>query len=150
MDHRWCGQGGLRTPLDAGLEADSLQSFSGCCAAIGGASAVTIHVIVPDLGNPFSWQPLFPAVLRGVQLRARQADHAVFLADSDEDPRLEADLIQAMVKQVDGVVVCSSRMELAELRQVAEHLAALGHRRCAFLAGPRNSWSNRDGSSSPA
>jgi len=132
-------------------------------------------VIVPDLGNPF-----FPAVLRGVQLRARQADHAVFLADSDEDPRLEADLIQAMVKQVDGVVVCSSRMELAELRQVAgqtalvllnrriqdvpavlmdssdgmrqvvEHLAALGHRRCAFLAGPRNSWSNRDGSSSPA
>ncbi len=119
-------------------------------------------------------------MLRGVQLRARQADHAVFLADSDEDPRLEADLIQAMVKQVDGVVVCSSRMELAELRQVAgqtalvllnrriqevpavlmdssdgmrqvvEHLAALGHRRCAFLAGPRNSWSNRDGSSSPA
>jgi DNA-binding LacI/PurR family transcriptional regulator len=30
------------------------------------------------------------------------------------------------------------------IRQAIEHLAALGHRRCAFLAGPRNSWSNKE------
>jgi DNA-binding LacI/PurR family transcriptional regulator len=111
-------------------------------------------------------------VLKGAQVRALQADHAIFLADTDENPRLEAELIRTMAKQVDGVVLCSSRMALAELRQVAsetlivlinrriqdvptvlmdnaggvrqviQHLAALGHRRCAFLSGPRNSWSN--------
>lgn len=128
-----------------------------------------IGVIVPDLGNPF-----FPAVLAGIQRRAREAEYAVFLADSGEDPRLERELIHAMTKQVDGVIICSSRMSSAELRDVAEgldvvllnrkypglpavlmnsadgmrqaleHLAAVGHRRCAYLGGPPHSWSNRE------
>lgn len=128
-----------------------------------------IGLIVPDLGNP-----LFPAVLKGAQARALQADHAVFLADSEEDPELEVSLIQAMAKQVDGIVLCSSRMSDRQLesvitstplvfvnrkvadvpsvlidsadgmRQAVEHLAALGHRCVAFLSGPRASWSNRE------
>jgi DNA-binding LacI/PurR family transcriptional regulator len=128
-----------------------------------------IGVIVPDLANPF-----FPNVLKGAQARARDAGYAVFLSDTDEDPRAEADLIHAMAKQVDGVVLCSSRMSAAQLeqslglttlvllnrrvpdvpavlmdsaggmRQAVDHLVALGHRRCAYLAGPRNSWSNRE------
>ncbi len=128
-----------------------------------------IGVIVPDLANPF-----FPSVLKGAQARAREADYAVFLSDTDEDPRAEADLIRAMAKQVDGVVLCSSRMSAAQLeailgltslvflnrrvadapavlmdsaggmRQAVDHLVALGHRRCVYLNGPRNSWSNRE------
>jgi DNA-binding LacI/PurR family transcriptional regulator len=128
-----------------------------------------IGLIVPDLGNPF-----FPAVLKGAQARALQADHAVFLADTDEDPDLEVNLILAMAKQVDGIVLCSSRMSDRQLkrvlsttsltfvnrkvggsptvlidsadgmRQAVEHLAALGHRRVAYLNGPRTSWSNRE------
>jgi DNA-binding LacI/PurR family transcriptional regulator len=128
-----------------------------------------IGVVVPDLGNPF-----FPAILKGAQARAREADHAVFLADSEENPRLEMELVRAMARQVDGVVICSSRLSEAQLqqlrrdttlvllnrrvrgvsavlldsaggmRQAIEHLVALGHQRIAFLGGPAESWSNRE------
>jgi DNA-binding LacI/PurR family transcriptional regulator len=128
-----------------------------------------LGVIVPDLSNPF-----FPNVLKGVQSRAREADYAVFLADCDENAAEEIALVEAMAKQVDGVILCSSRMSASQLerivgttslvfinRQVREHasvlmdvargmgqaidhLAALGHRKVAYLNGPRASWSNRE------
>jgi LacI family transcriptional regulator len=79
-----------------------------------------------------------------------------------------------MAKQVDGVLLCSPGIKdglitaLAEnqpltllnrrirgigatlmdsaggMRQIVGHLADLGHERCAYLNGPRNSWSNRE------
>lgn len=128
-----------------------------------------IGVIVPDLANPF-----FPAILKGAQTKAREFGYAVFLADADENPRLEAELIRAMADQVDGIVICSSRLSKSDLealvpsttlvllnrrirgvssvlfdstggmRQAIEHLVALGHRRIGFLSGPLNSWSNQE------
>jgi DNA-binding LacI/PurR family transcriptional regulator len=127
-----------------------------------------IGVIVPDLGNPY-----FQGVLKGAQARAREADYAVFIADGQESASEEEALIGAMSKQVDGVVLCSSRLSPATLagleatpavvllnrridglstvtvdsadgmRQAIAHLTALGHARCAFLSGPRRSWSNQ-------
>jgi DNA-binding LacI/PurR family transcriptional regulator len=127
-----------------------------------------IGLVVPDLGNPY-----FHAVLKGAQARAHEADYAVFISDSQEQAHEEAALIQAMGKQVDGIVLCSPRMSPKRLaasaatpplvllgravpglssvthdsadgmRQAVAHLAGLGHRRVAFVSGPRNSWSNR-------
>ncbi len=127
-----------------------------------------IGLIVPDLGNPY-----FHAVLKGAQARARRADYALFVADGQERADEEESLINAMRKQVDGIVLCSSRLPTTKLagldnppamvllnrrvpqrasvvldsadgmKQAVRHLAELGHRRCLFVSGPRRSWSNQ-------
>jgi LacI family transcriptional regulator len=127
-----------------------------------------LGLIVPDLANPF-----FASVAKGVQAAARAGDHSVFVADTDEEAGAEPELLRALTKQVDGTILCSPRSSDAELaaagsdsavvlmnrrvdgwpsvivdnadgmRQAVQHLAALGHERVAFVAGPRTSWSNR-------
>src|SRR5205814_1907080 len=128
-----------------------------------------IGIVVPDLNNPF-----YTGVLRGVQARARQSGYAVFFADGEEDPVAEEALVRAMSRQVDGVVMCApfasdtqlralagltslallnrrlrdvpaALMDSASgMRQVVDHLYALGHRHVAYLNGPGSSWSNRE------
>jgi DNA-binding LacI/PurR family transcriptional regulator len=128
-----------------------------------------IGIVVPDLNNPF-----YTGVLRGVQARARQSGYAVFFADGEEDPVAEEALVRAMARQVDGVVMCAPFATDAQLRalagitslallnrrlrdvpaalmdsaggmrQVVDHLVALGHRRVAYLNGPNIAWSNRE------
>jgi LacI family transcriptional regulator len=126
-----------------------------------------LGLIVPDLSNPF-----FSSVVKGVQAAARAADYSLFIADTDEEATAEVELLLALTRQVDGIVLCSPRTPDAELarvgvesavvlmnrriegrpsvtvdnadgmRQAVEHLAALGHERIAYVAGPRTSWSN--------
>ncbi|MEO6087924.1 MAG: LacI family DNA-binding transcriptional regulator [Umezawaea sp.] len=127
-----------------------------------------LGIIVPDLGNPF-----FPSVLLGVQARARESGNSVFFCDSGQDGTTEEELIRTMARQVDGVVVCASALDdetLADLATlttmvlvnrtlagvpsvlmdsaagmaaIVEHLAALGHRHCAYFNGPAQTWSNQ-------
>lgn len=127
-----------------------------------------IGLVVPDIENPF-----FASVTKGVQDRARAAGLAVVIADCDEDPSREADLVRDMARQVDGIVVCSPRSpdeviedlarestivlvnrrcgdvpavlidNLAGVGLALEHLRALGHRRIAYAGGPATSWSTR-------
>ncbi|KAB1913189.1 LacI family DNA-binding transcriptional regulator [Micromonospora sp. AMSO31t] len=128
-----------------------------------------VGLIVPDLANPF-----FPSLVKGVQAKAREADYAVLLADTDEDPAAERDLLRVLAKQVDGLILCSPRGREEDIRalaatttlvmvnrrvgklpsvvfdnadgmrQAVAHLQALGHRRVGWVGGPRSSWSNRD------
>ncbi len=125
-------------------------------------------LILPDLANPF-----FPLVVKGIQQAAREAEYQVFVVDTDENAAAELGLVRDLAKQVDGVVLCSPRLKVADLqeaaslvpivllnrlhgsvpavvvdnlggiRQIVNHLTELGHRRVGFVAGPRTSWSNR-------
>src|SRR5205814_10164246 len=94
--------------------------------------------------------------------------------DGEEDPVAEEALVRAMARQVDGVVMCAPFASDAQLRalagitslallnrrlrdvpaalmdsasgmrQVVDHLVALGHRRVASLNGPNSARSDRE------
>jgi len=125
-----------------------------------------LGLVVPDLENPY-----FASVTKGVQARARQKGHAVFVVDAGEDPALETELVTGLRAQTDGLVLCSPRAVEADLEAArgapvvlvnlrlegvpsvssddvhgvllaVEHLRALGHRRVAYVGGPERSWSD--------
>ena len=128
-----------------------------------------IGAVVPDLTNPF-----FLGVLKGIQAAAREAGHHVLLVDTAEDPATEADLIGSIARQVDGLLLLSSRIPTSRLQQVSgscravlfnrlvpgypavlvdsgdgmrqlvQYLGALGHRRCAYAGGPAESWADAE------
>lgn len=134
-----------------------------------GPGSRAIGLVVPDIQNPF-----FAGIAKGVQQRARTVGTAVVVADADEDPRLENEVLVEMAGHVSGIVLCSSRMSdqaLAALpavpemvlvnresehlrsviidneggiRQAVGHLHALGHRRIAYAGGQWGSWSDRE------
>jgi LacI family transcriptional regulator len=137
--------------------------------ALSTGRAGNIALVVPDITNPF-----FAALMRGAQARAREEGYATFLGDSDETPELEAVLLRKLSAQVEGFVLASSRLSeervlayakrrplvlinrdveglprlLIDTRpgfaRAVEHLASLGHRAIAYVAGPSISWSNRE------
>ncbi|MCK6210793.1 LacI family transcriptional regulator [Georgenia sp. EYE_87] len=129
----------------------------------------TIAVVVPDIANPF-----FPPVIRAVEAAAGRLGVSTLLADTDEEPQKEADLLLALQRRTDGVVLVSSRLPEATvrarslvhplvlvnrdvegvrrilidtavgMREAIDHLAGLGHRRLAYVAGPASSWSDSE------
>lgn len=130
-------------------------------------AAATIAVVVPDIANP-----AFSAFVKAAQGQGRRSRHTVVLADTDFDPDREREAIEHLRDRVDGIVVCSSRLDAEEvldlcgrtpvvlvnreaagadcivadasegLRQTVDYLTALGHRRIAYVQGSAHSWSN--------
>ncbi|MDN4482267.1 LacI family DNA-binding transcriptional regulator [Demequina lignilytica] len=127
-----------------------------------------LGLVLPDLANPY-----FATIAKGVQLEARESANAVLVADTDEDPRREHDVVRELQTRVDGVVLCSPRMPEEQIlecaargplvlvnreiegipsvtfdvasgmRQTLLHLRALDHRTIAYVGGPETSWSDR-------
>jgi LacI family transcriptional regulator len=123
-----------------------------------------VAVIVPDITNPH-----FASLVRSVERSARQSDLQVLLVDTGEHPEEELRAVESLSREVDGFIIMSPRrihralgalgstpavfvnrpvrqhasILLRTAPAVAEavvHLAGLGHRRLAYLGGPRGSW----------
>lgn len=127
----------------------------------------TVALVVPDVTNPFYF-----GVIRGTQAQLRAADFVHVLVDTEESATVENAALERLVGTADGVVLAASRMsddEIAKwnerlpvatlnrqmtgvpaviidtpggVRQALDHLASLGHRRIAYVAGPATSWSD--------
>lgn len=81
----------------------------------------TIGLVVPDNSNPF-----FSEVARGVEQVAYEEGYNVFLCNTEEDPQREMAVLQSLEeKRVDGLILCSSRLEDSELRDVLSHYPAV-------------------------
>lgn len=128
-----------------------------------------LGLIVADIANPF-----FPPLIKAAESQARLHDNHIFVADTNEDSAVEEDLVRALARQVDGLLLCSPRMSNSLIEQLSRqvplvvvnrlitglpcvvmdvaagaraaiaHLVELGHHRLALLGGPRGSWTNRE------
>lgn len=122
----------------------------------------TLGLLVPDVVNPY-----YAEIVKTVQHRARAKDHALFLADTGDDPADGFELARVMARQTDGLLLAGPRLtddmlrelalsvpltligaQLAEadsayaelatgMRHAVRHLAALGHTRIVYVNGTR-------------
>ncbi len=125
----------------------------------------TLGLIVADITNP-----TFFGIIRGAESTATGRDYTLMLAESAESPEIELTAARRMMATVDGLVLASPRMEDDRIRELAREkpvvvinrevdgvpcvvpdvnkgigeavrsLAANGHRKIAYLAGPQQSW----------
>lgn len=125
-----------------------------------------LALLVYDITNPFNF-----GVIRGAESQARAAGYTLVLGET-QSAELEQIHAQRLRSAVDGLIFGASRLpdeQLRELqthspvvlfnrelvgfggvvmdsvdgsRQIIDHLAALGHRSIAYLAGPRAAWTD--------
>jgi LacI family transcriptional regulator len=80
-----------------------------------------VGLVVPDVSNPF-----FAGVARGIEDAAQQANYNAFLCNTDENADREMDAIYSLeAQQVDGIVLCSSRLSEPQLHGLAERYQPL-------------------------
>ncbi len=93
----------------------------------------TIGVLVPDLANPY-----FPEILKAVSSVARAHGRRMMVMESDEDPAVEHDLVEDLMRCCDGVLLCSPRMPRAELSELLsrKHPMVLFNRVVPGLGAP--------------
>jgi DNA-binding LacI/PurR family transcriptional regulator len=126
-----------------------------------------LALVISDITNPFSNQ-----IILGAQAAAGEAGYSLLLADAGESGTREREVLDRLISTVDGVVLASPRMPDPAIRTIAkqrpvvvlnraiadvpcivtdnprgmrravEHLAALGHQRITYAAGPEASWAD--------
>src|SRR5260221_1787004 len=102
-----------RSVLDAIERLHYTPNFAGRMLAT--QRAHTLGLIITDITNPF-----YPAVVRGVEAAALHYGFSVLLYDTAENQKREAQALQLLrERQVDGLVICSSRLGISRLEQLA-------------------------------
>lgn len=125
----------------------------------------TIGLIVSDITNP-----AFFDIIRGAEVAASLRNYTLMLAESTESGEHELTAARRMLATVDGLILASPRLSDEEILQLAaqkpvvvinravegvgslvadtdagvadaiRHLASLGHKHIAYVAGPERSW----------
>jgi DNA-binding LacI/PurR family transcriptional regulator len=128
----------------------------------------TFGLIVADITNP-----TFFDIIRGAEATGSVRDYTLVLAESAESASTEVTAARRMMATVDGLILASPRMDDDDIRTLARDkpvvvinrevdgvpcvvpdvskgiseavrsLAANGHRKVAFVAGPPQSWMSR-------
>lgn len=94
---------------------------SGIARSLATRETYTLGLVVPDVSNPF-----FADVTQGVEHLAHSNGYHVFLCNAGEDPQRELALIQSLEeKRVDGLILCSSRLEEEKLLAALANLPAV-------------------------
>ncbi|MFD5703654.1 LacI family DNA-binding transcriptional regulator [Streptomyces lasiicapitis] len=91
----------------------------------------TLGVLVPDLANPH-----FSDLVKAFSATVRDSGARVLVMDSDEDPDVERDLAEDLIRYADGLLLCAPRMPRADLAALASRGVPLlvANRRAPGLA----------------
>ncbi len=80
--------------------------------SLAARQTATLGLVIPDVSNPF-----FAHIARGAEDAAYENGYNVFLLNSAEDPTREHSALDSLWQQeVDGVILCSSRLPQDDLQ----------------------------------
>jgi LacI family transcriptional regulator len=128
----------------------------------------TLGLLIADITNP-----MFFDVARGAEREAAERGYTLVISESQESGSREVEAADRIIRSVDGIILVSTRLaddEIVALSartplvvlnrgvegvdalvpdvatgidQAVAHLAGLGHRAIAYVAGPPRSWMSR-------
>jgi DNA-binding LacI/PurR family transcriptional regulator len=77
--------------------------------------SLSVALIIPQITDPF-----FPDVALGIESIARQHGYSVFQCNTEDNAQQEMGYIDALAaKQIDGIIICGSRMDTEQLSKVS-------------------------------
>lgn len=149
-----------RVRVEAAAEAPEYVPNRVARSLITGTTA-TIAIVVPQLVNSY-----FAQICQAGQVAARERGYATFIVDSGNSAQQERETVRRLVAGgIDGIIICEafssyppgetpmgfvnrlvrgSHAVLLDQFQIVntqiEHLRFLGHRRIAWIAGPKGYW----------